>query len=97
MKPYYMNNCLLSYKCPLVWHDLKGSGKIRNCDKCQKEVFWCDNIDDLMKHAENQDCVAFYTESDNKSNIPETLMGVIYYEPSIIDRLRNFYYMIFNK
>ena len=65
------NTCSLFYKCPLVWNELEGKDKIRHCNECNKDVFWCDNEADFERHAAKQNCVAFLL-----SNNPEPLLGV---------------------
>jgi len=69
--PKGMNTCSLSYKCPLAWEDLEGKDKIRHCNECKKDVFWCDNEADFERHAAKENCVAFLL-----SNNPEPLVGI---------------------
>ena len=69
--PKGMNTCSLSYKCPLAWEDLEGKDKIRHCNECNKDVFWCDNGADFERHAAKKNCVAFLL-----SNNPEPLVGI---------------------
>ena len=69
--PKGMNTCSLSYKCPLAWEDLEGKDKIRHCNECNKDVFWCDNEADFERHAAKENCVAFLF-----SNNPEPLVGI---------------------
>ena len=69
--PKGMNTCSLSYKCPLAWEDLEGKDKIRHCNECNKDVFWCDNEADFERHAAKKNCVAFLL-----SNNPEPLVGI---------------------
>jgi len=71
MKRHFINTCSLSYECPLAWEDLEGKDKIRHCNECNKDVFWCDNEADFERHAAKQNCVAFLL-----SNNPEPLLGV---------------------
>ena len=69
--PKGMNTCSLSYECPLAWEDLEGKDKIRHCNECNKDVFWCDNEADFERHAAKKNCVAFLL-----SNNPEPLVGI---------------------
>ena len=71
MKRHFINTCSLSYECPLAWEDLEGKDKIRHCNECNKDVFWCDNEADFERHAAKKNCVAFLL-----SNIPEPLVGI---------------------
>ena len=69
--PKGINTCSLSYKCPLAWEDLEGKDKIRHCNECNKDVFWCDNEADFERHVAKKNCVAFLL-----SNNPEPLVGI---------------------
>ena len=71
MKRHFINTCSLSYECPLAWEDLEGKDKIRHCNECNKDVFWCDNEADFERHAAKENCVAFLL-----SNNPEPLVGI---------------------
>ena len=89
MNPNFVNNCSLSYKCPMVWEELEGSGNIRSCNKCDKEVYWCNDPVEYYEHAANQDCVAFYTETDFKSNEPpKATLGIPVYKVSFFTRIK---------
>ena len=91
MNPNFVNNCSLSYKCPMVWEELEGSGNIRSCNKCDKEVYWCNDPVEYYEHAANQDCVAFYTETDFKSNEPPKATLGVPAEPGFGKLLDNFF------
>ena len=89
MNPNFVNNCSLSYKCPMVWEELEGSGNIRSCNKSDKEVYWCNDPVEYYEHAANQDCVAFYTETDFKSNEPpKATLGIPVYKETLFTRFK---------
>ena len=71
MKRHLINTCSLYYECPLAWVELEGKDKIRHCNECNKDVFWCDNGADFERHAVKENCVAFLL-----SNNPEPLVGI---------------------
>ena len=71
IKKPIINNCSLSYECPLAWEEFEGKDKIRHCNECNKDVFWCDNEADFERHAAKENCVAFLL-----SNNPEPLVGI---------------------
>jgi hypothetical protein len=48
---------------------------IRFCNKCEKQVFHCDNDKQLASHREARHCVAFFVKVNN---IEEEWMGDIY-------------------
>jgi hypothetical protein len=66
-----VNTCSLSYECPLAWKKLEGKDKIRHCNECNKDVFWCDNEADFERHIAKENCVAFLL-----SNNSEPLLGI---------------------
>ena len=65
------NTCSLSFECPLAWVELEGKNKIRHCNECSKDVFWCDNKSDFERHAAKSNCVAYLL-----SNNSEPLLGI---------------------
>jgi hypothetical protein len=46
--------------CPKVWDELKETGTetIRFCMQCEKQVYYCDNAEDTLKHAQAGHCIA---------------------------------------
>ena len=71
IKKPIVNTCSLYYECPLAWVELEGKDKIRHCNECNKDVFWCDNEADFERHVAKKNCVAFLL-----SNNPEPLVGI---------------------
>lgn len=62
---FTLRNCTFAFKCSAIWEDMETvsdedtySQEIRFCQECQKEVFFCDDDDDLLKSIRLNRCVA---------------------------------------
>jgi uncharacterized protein (TIGR02996 family) len=57
-----IENCDLRFRfrCPQRWEKLKPTELplVRSCDRCRKEVYYCDSIDQAKEHACAGHCVA---------------------------------------
>ncbi|VTT99199.1 Type IV fimbrial assembly, ATPase PilB OS=Hyalangium minutum GN=DB31_0730 PE=4 SV=1 [Gemmataceae bacterium] len=51
---------LFAFKCPKQWEKLKGTDNplVRDCDACQKKVYYCLTQQEARDHAQQGDCVA---------------------------------------
>ena len=67
----------MAFKCPLKFEDLKQTDNesVRFCDQCEKQVYHCDNNDELQVHRKERHCVAFFVKVNN---IEEEWMGDMY-------------------
>lgn len=57
-----VENCLeWKYKCPMALSLMTRTGdpKVDHCAACDKNVYICDDLEDLMAHVRQQHCVAF--------------------------------------
>ena len=59
-----IRNCIFGFKCDKNWADLTHteSDGVRFCQSCQKEVFFCESDDELVKCVRLNRCVAMYKE-----------------------------------
>ena len=71
-----IRNCKFAFKCSAKWDDLQETADeyIKFCDDCQKEVFFCENDDDLVAQVHLNRCVAIL-----KPNTKEMFLGDIEY------------------
>ncbi|WP_462137562.1 hypothetical protein [Candidatus Mycalebacterium sp.] len=64
MSKTLIENCEFAFKCPLLWESLSETEdeKIRFCGECKRNVYICENDEELTKHAQRGDCVAVIKE-----------------------------------
>ena len=76
-----IRNCVFGFKCDKNWGELTHteSGGVRFCQSCQKEVFFCESDDELVKYVRLNRCVAMYKE-EGFGNM--TTMGYININPA---------------
>lgn len=57
-----IENCdkVFAFKCPKKWEYLKGTEDplVRDCDACQKKVYYCHGMEEAYQHARQNRCVA---------------------------------------
>jgi len=75
-----IRNCIFGFKCDKNWGELTRteSDEVRFCQSCQKEVFFCESDDELVRYVRLNRCVAMYKE-EGFGNI--TTMGYININP----------------
>ena len=50
----------LEFECAKNWDELPESAEShRFCGQCEQNVYWVDSIEDLNKHAEAGNCIAY--------------------------------------
>lgn len=56
-----IENCYFAFQCPKKWEELRKTKdtKIRYCDTCAEQVYFCDSILELEDAIQNGRCVAF--------------------------------------
>ena len=58
---FKIKNCeyQVKYKCPLKWSKLKETkdSKIRFCNECNKNVYFCKTSKDIDKHIKLNNCI----------------------------------------
>ncbi len=56
-----LRNCTFAYKCTKQWEKLEETDQesIRFCYDCQKEVYYCEDDQELLKSIKLNRCVAF--------------------------------------
>ncbi len=71
-----IRNCKFAFKCSAKWDELQETedDSIKFCDDCQKEVFFCENDDDLVAQVRLNRCVAIL-----KPNAKEFILGDVEY------------------
>ncbi len=71
-----IRNCKFAFKCSAKWDELQETedDSIKFCDDCQKEVFFCENDDDLVAQVRLNRCVAILKPGSN-----ERLLGDVIY------------------
>lgn len=76
-----IRNCSFKFKCPLSWDDLQTTADpaVRHCTKCERQVHFCRDDQELLVHARRGDCVAKLAPSDDE--LPHLMLG----EPSLAD------------
>jgi hypothetical protein len=82
-----LRNCVLQYKCPNNWDNLKETEAedIRFCGECQKEVHFCYGDDDLAKNIRLNRCIAFFDAvMITTMGIPELLNPQDFYIKEIV-------------
>jgi len=55
------SNLQFRYQCPRSWEALTSTDRssVRFCNQCNREVHFCSTLDDVRRHADAVDCVAF--------------------------------------
>ena len=55
-----ISNCVFGYECDQTWENLKDLGEpsIKQCERCNEPIFFCDTADKLMEAIQNKQCVA---------------------------------------
>ncbi len=48
-----------AFECPLKWENLQltANHKVRHCDACDKDVYYCNTVDEARTHASEGQCV----------------------------------------
>jgi hypothetical protein len=63
-------NCDFGYKCPLMISQLEyTSDTIRHCNKCEKDVFVVQSIEQLRQYVQLGRCVAFQPYEEVNSSV----------------------------
>ena len=59
---HYVQNCRL-LRCPLRWDALTETEEpgVKHCSSCEKNVYFCENLDDARERAANNQCVAIHS------------------------------------
>lgn len=70
-------NCEMAYDCPEVWRDLHQTDNptVRLCPKCNRNVTFCTNQEQLDDLATRGACVAFYEQRTRTKN-PHARLGL---------------------
>lgn len=61
-----IRNCVFSFSCKAKWEDLTEVGEdssgseIRFCSDCQREVYYCDDDQALIKNIKLNRCIAIH-------------------------------------
>jgi uncharacterized protein (TIGR02996 family) len=58
-----LENCSISFRfrCPKQWEQLTPTddgATVRFCEACEKNVYYCDSIEEARSHAEREHCIA---------------------------------------
>jgi len=61
-----IRNCVFAFKCTAKWDELTPTNddKIHFCKDCQKEVFLCEDDEELVRSVRLNRCIAIYREDD---------------------------------
>lgn len=69
------------FKCPKKWEELSSTDdpRIRVCDSCSEQVYFCDDIEELSVRSREGVCVAFFQEDKKEklidySQIPKPIL-----------------------
>ena len=59
-----IRNCVFAFKCTAKWDELMPTDddKVHFCNECQKEVYLCEDDDELVKLVRLNRCVAIYRQ-----------------------------------
>ena len=65
MSDMTIRNCVFAFKCTAKWEDMRVVNEdqirvieVRFCDSCQKEVYFCDDDDELARNVRLNRCIA---------------------------------------
>ncbi|QWE00443.1 hypothetical protein FD967_10525 [Polynucleobacter sp. JS-Mosq-20-D10] len=70
MKNITIRNCTFAFRCKANWDAMTQTdteGKVRFCLDCQKEVFLCENDEELISNVVNNRCIALIREERGQS------------------------------
>lgn len=62
-------NKKVSMHCDQIWHHLDTvdrEKRIKHCEKCCKNVYWCSTIKDVQSHLSQGNCIAAHWETLDK-------------------------------
>lgn len=78
---HYIDNCRL-FRCPLRWDALTETEEpgVKHCPSCEKNVYFCESLDDARERAANNQCVAihdsvFARQDGTRSSVSDIMMG----------------------
>lgn len=59
------------FKCPKSWAALATTGedRVRHCDTCQRDVYFCATLDEVMERGRASQCVAFAPQLEREHAI----------------------------
>lgn len=57
-----IRNCTFAFKCNANWDELEDTTNedVKLCHNCEKEVYFCNDDEDLARNVRLNRCVAFY-------------------------------------
>ncbi|MFK5914118.1 MAG: hypothetical protein QM484_07070 [Woeseiaceae bacterium] len=66
-----IKNCEFKYKCPKDWFELEESDddNIRHCNKCEKNVYFCESEAELKKAIKKNRCVAITSINNGEDSM----------------------------
>ena len=77
-----IRNCTWKFKfqCPLRWSSLRTTDdpNVRLCESCLRNVYLCENEEQLAERAASGQCVALRFERDEEG---EMLLGDVAFDP----------------
>lgn len=59
--PAPVQDIKFNFRCPLSWDTLTTTDapRVRDCDRCKRQVFFCTTLHEVRAHGEARHCVAF--------------------------------------